>query len=74
MSKNPLIVDFEPLLTCEQAAKFLSIAPSTLYEYASRNEVPHIVVRRGKRKRTIRFVRTDLLRWLREQTVLAESR
>ena len=73
MSENHNVVNFEPLLTCEEAAKFLSMARSTLYEYASRNDVPHIVVRQGKRKRTIRFQKRALAEWVQSQSVVVKT-
>jgi excisionase family DNA binding protein len=63
----------DPLLTPDQAAEFLSIAPSTLYEYVAANALPYVLVRQGRRKRTIRFERGTLMRWLQSRRVAFEA-
>lgn len=54
----------EPLLTVAEVAEFLGIHPKSVYDLVDRARVPH--VRLGGR-RTIRFVRADLLAWLDSQ-------
>lgn len=55
----------EPLLTADEAARLLHVPRSTLYELVRSRGLPH--VRIGDRGQ--RFTRTDLERWVSEQTV-----
>jgi excisionase family DNA binding protein len=52
----------EPLLTAAQAATLLSVRTSWVYDAARNGELP--CVRLGKH---LRFLRTDLERWVAEQ-------
>lgn len=51
------------VLNVKEAAKFLNMAPSTLYNLTSRNSIP---VMRRKGSRTIKFHRDELLEWVRQ--------
>jgi excisionase family DNA binding protein len=51
------------LMSVEDAAKFLNLAKTTLYQLTSRNEIPFV-----KRTRKLYFNRTDLENWLLEGT------
>lgn len=55
------------LLTVREAAELLSVAESTVYEWAGEQRIP--VVRLGRR--TLRFRRVDLLRWIDAQNTPA---
>ncbi len=55
----------QPLLDAEEAARLLHVPRSTLYELVRSRGLPH--VRIGERG--LRFTRTDLERWVSEQTV-----
>jgi len=59
----------EPLLTAEDAAGLLSVRPSWVYEAVRAGRLP--CVRVGKH---VRFLRTDLERWVREQSSSARRR
>jgi excisionase family DNA binding protein len=56
----------DPLLTREEAARYLSIRPQTLAVWAStrRYNIPYVRVGRA-----VRYRRSDLDAWLRERTV-----
>lgn len=56
----------EPLLTPAEAAKLLSVRVSWVYEAVRDGRLP--CVRIG---RHVRFIRSDLERWVREQRVAA---
>ena len=58
---------FNPLLTTEQAAKFLQISPSCLERYRSTGDVPIPVVHVGSRLR--RYKLSDLQRFSDEHTI-----
>jgi excisionase family DNA binding protein len=51
------------LMSVEDAAKFLNLAKTTLYQLTSRNEIPFV-----KRTRKLYFSRADLENWLLEGT------
>jgi excisionase family DNA binding protein len=51
------------LMSVEDAAKFLNLAKTTLYQLTSRNEIPFV-----KRTRKLYFSRPDLESWLLEGT------
>jgi excisionase family DNA binding protein len=56
----------EPLLNADQAARLLHVPRSTLYELVRSRDLPH--VRIGPRG--LRFTRTDLARWVTENSVV----
>jgi excisionase family DNA binding protein len=56
----------EPLLNADQAARLLHVPRSTLYELVRSRGLPH--VRIGLRG--LRFTRTDLARWVSENSVV----
>lgn len=53
----------EPLLNADEASQLLHVPRSTLYELVRSRHLPH--VRMG---RALRFTRSDLGRWVRENT------
>lgn len=53
----------EPLLNADEAAKLLHVPRSTLYELVRSRHLPHVRVGRG-----LRFTRTDLARWVSDNT------
>jgi predicted site-specific integrase-resolvase len=63
------IPTFNPLLTTEQAAKFLQISPSCLERYRSTGEVKIPVVRIGDR--LCRYRLSDLVSFVENNTVSA---
>jgi len=54
----------QPLLTADEAARLLHVPRSTVYELVRSRGLPH--VRIGERG--MRFTRTDLERWVGENT------
>lgn len=54
----------EPLMTAAEAARLLHVPRSTLYELVRSQGLPH--VRIGSRG--LRFTRSDLARWVRENS------
>lgn len=54
----------QPLLTADEAARLLHVPRSTVYELVRSRSLPH--VRIGERG--LRFTRTDLERWVGENT------
>jgi len=57
----------EPLMTAAEAARLLHVPRSTLYELVRSQGLPH--VRIGSRG--MRFTRSDLARWVEENTFAA---
>lgn len=54
----------EPLLDAAEAARLLHVPRSTLYELVRARGLPHVRIGR----RGLRFTRTDLARWVEENT------
>lgn len=52
----------EPLLDATAAAKLLSVKPSWVYEAVRSRRIPHLKIGRH-----IRFLRSDLERWVADQ-------
>jgi excisionase family DNA binding protein len=52
----------EPLLDATAAAKLLSVKPSWVYEAVRARRIPHLKIGRH-----IRFLRSDLERWVADQ-------
>jgi excisionase family DNA binding protein len=66
--KGGMGMDSKEVLTTNEAAEFLSLTPYTLREYAKKGLVPARKV--GK---SWRFVKADLLAWLRGKEVPKED-
>jgi len=54
----------EPLLKSKAVCEFLDLSLATLSRLCSSGDIPHIILRRGRRKRIIRFRLEELERWL----------
>jgi excisionase family DNA binding protein len=54
----------EPLLTADEAARFLRVPRSTLYELVRSRGLPHIRIG----DRALRFTRADLEEWIAQNT------
>ena len=54
----------EPLLTASDVAQLLQVKRSSVYEYVRTGTLPHVKVGRH-----VRFLRSDLAAWLRDQRV-----
>jgi excisionase family DNA binding protein len=61
-----------PLLTVREMASFLNVAPSTIYKMVERKALP--VIRLGQKGRTLRFRRSDIMRWLETPDAEAQRR
>lgn len=57
------------MLTYKDAAKLVGVKLGTVYAMVSQRRIPH--VRLGRR--LVRFPRSELMRWLNERLVAAES-
>lgn len=56
------------LLTARQAGEYLGFAEGTVRNKASRDEIPHV-----KLGRSLRFRKSELDRWIIEQTAAADE-
>ncbi len=59
----------DTLLTVAHVAKLYSLKRATVYSAVSRHLIPAVILWRGKRRRVIRFRRTDIDQFLRDRTV-----
>jgi excisionase family DNA binding protein len=66
--------EFPPIMTIDQAARYLSVAPQTIFRWRRRkhNPLPAAKVHGGD-KGQVRIVREDLDRWIRSQIPVPES-
>ena len=56
------------LLKSEAVTKRLDVSPATLSRMVGAGQIPHIVLRTGRRKKIIRFRAEDVERWLSART------
>jgi excisionase family DNA binding protein len=61
---NNNIMNQDDILTVRECAKLLSISAPTLYQWVRMRKIPYIRVG----VRTIRFSRTEIEKWLKENT------
>jgi len=57
------------LLKCKEVAAMLSLSESTLSRMCGSGSIPHIILRAGVRKKTIRFKEEDIYLWLSQHTL-----
>jgi excisionase family DNA binding protein len=57
------------VLTPEQAARLLVVSTRTLERYVENSLVPYIRFRNGRCRGKVRFLRSELLKWMRQQQV-----
>jgi len=57
------------LLKSEKVAAMLDVSPSTLSRMCSSGNIPHIILRSGIRKKTVRFRESDLDLWIKQRTL-----
>lgn len=67
MPENQGLTD--PLLDAKEAARLLHVPRSTLYELVRSRGLPHVQIG----KRGMRFTRSDLARWISENSVRRQS-
>ena len=58
----------EQLLTCEQVADLLQLAPQTIRDAARRGKIPCVRLWTGKRKTLLRFKRSEIEAFIRERS------
>jgi predicted DNA-binding transcriptional regulator AlpA len=58
----------EILLDAQTVARWLNLAPSTIYDQAARGIIPHIRLWQGARRTVIRFRKGDIEEFLRGRT------
>ncbi len=56
------------LLTPKQVADMFQLSIATLSRMAGAGQIPHIVLRKGRRKRVIRFRTEEIEAWLHART------
>ena len=56
------------LLTPKQVAEMFQLSIATLSRMAGAGQIPHIVLRKGRRKRVIRFRTEEIEAWLHART------
>lgn len=54
--------------TVKDAAEYLAVRPSTVYEKAARGLIPRVVLWSGRRKETIRFDMDSLEEFVKKNT------
>jgi excisionase family DNA binding protein len=59
----------EALLDAATVARWLNVAPATVYEQAARGVLPHIRLWKGARRTLLRFRRSDVEQFIRIRTV-----
>jgi excisionase family DNA binding protein len=60
------------VLNYREAARFLGISERTLERYARESRIPHVrFPQRGERRTVVRFLRSQLIQWLKQRTVRA---
>ncbi len=57
------------LHTPKEIGKMLQVSKSTVERMAYSGDLPYILIRRGKRKKTIRFDSMTVEKWLAKQTL-----
>ena len=63
----------EVLLKADQVAEILSIKPQTVRDAAWRGKLPCVSLWRGKKKRLLRFRRSEIEEFLRERSIPASK-
>ena len=54
----------KPVLDSKTVCSLLGISAATLSRMVSSNRIPHVLLGTGKKKKTIRFVESELEAWL----------
>lgn len=58
------------VLNYREAAKFLGVSERTIERYVRESRIPHVrFPQRGERRTVVRFLRSQLLQWLKQRTV-----
>lgn len=57
------------LLTPKEVSQMFQLSLSTVSRMASAGQIPHIVLKAGRRKKVIRFKSEQVERWLAERTL-----
>jgi excisionase family DNA binding protein len=56
------------LLKQEEIAEMLDVSQATISRMCASNQIPHIILKSGRRKRVIRFRLEEVERWLQSRT------
>jgi excisionase family DNA binding protein len=68
VAMNPTPGNEDRLMSAREVAAFLGYAVQTIYNKASRNQIPHV-----KLGTTLRFRRSEIELWIIEQTAAADE-
>jgi len=63
------LLEMDKLLTVEEIAEYLSLKPSTIYQWTHQGSIPHVKL--GNR---VRFKVSQIERWLESRTVNGRTR
>jgi excisionase family DNA binding protein len=63
------LLDQEVVMSYAEAAKFLGISERTLERYVREGRVPYVQLPKRGAWASVRFLRSQLLRWLDQRTV-----
>jgi predicted DNA-binding transcriptional regulator AlpA len=66
-ASNPLLAP--EVMTMEEAARFLGISSRTLERYVKEAAVPYAPLPKRGARVSVRFLRSQLVRWLQQRTV-----
>ena len=64
----------EDLMTVPQVARLCRVKPTTIYSAVSRNLIPAVVLWKGKRRRLVRFRRSDIQAFIEARTSPVKDR
>lgn len=64
MENTPEKKTREGLIDAKVAGELLGVSSQTIYRWVDEKHIPFIKLYRGKRKNTIRFRESSLLRWI----------
>ena len=65
--------EMEPLLDAREVAKWLGVAPSTVYDAVTKGILPAVRMWKGKRRTLVRFRRQDVEAFINERAVPARK-
>ncbi len=64
----------EQLLTVQDVAKLMRIAPQTVYKWVKERRLPHVILSVGPRKECVRFRPRAIEQWLTERERESKNR
>jgi len=66
---EPVLENSPEVLTIDEAAKFLSISSRTLERYIRESSIPFARLPKRGARVSVRFLRSQLIKWLQQRTV-----